>query len=416
MSPRLARRRMAALIGAGLTLTLAACSGASGPTASTTGNAEHSTVTLALVAAGETPTAYKDEVTRFNQSHPGITLQLRTYPSGDAYNQALLGQVAGGAAPDIFLLDEGTQMKQFVDAKAIIPIADDAKGAGIDLGTFDKNLVDAATIDGTLFAVPKDYSTTVLTYRKSAFAAAGLQLPTTWDQLRADAKALTKDGRYGLGMYPQINYLLASIDAFGGNFVSAHGISNFDNSDHVRAVDFFLSMFSKDKSIATPQMTGASWDGEMLAKKQVAMVFGGSWVSGGVPADQASDIGMVALPADKQAGSVLYATGWVISSASKNPSAAATVISFLTSDQELVTAHTAGIILLPPKASVLATLAAQNNDPLLKIAQESAAKGVPFGGLTAEQVDAYNAMLSDLTSKGATSSQDAISALAKTIG
>ncbi|HWB35794.1 MAG TPA: extracellular solute-binding protein, partial [Rugosimonospora sp.] len=156
--------------------------------------------------------------------------------------------------------------------------------------------------------------------------------------------------------------------------------------------------------------------GEMLAKGQVAMVFGGSWVSGGVPADQAGDVGEVALPADKQQGSVLYATGWVISSASKNPSAAATVIDFLTSDDELVTAHDAGIILLPPKASALATLAAQDDDPLLKIAQDGAAHGVPFGGLTAEQVDAYNGMLSDLTSSGATSSQDAITALATTIG
>lgn len=384
--------------------------------ASTPKQESHVDVSMAIVAAGETPTAYTDEVKRFNQSHPNITLSLQTYPSGDAYNQALLGQVAGGAAPDVFLLDLGTQMQQFVDAKAILPMSGPAEQAGIDMGAFDQNLTAAATIGGQLYAVPKDYSTTVLTYRKSALAAAGVQPPTTWADLRTAAKKLTKNGQYGLGMYPQINYLLAWIDAFGGNFATANGISNFDNPDHVRALDEFLAMFNKDKSIATPQMTGASWDGEMLAKRQVAMVFGGSWVSGGVPAADASDIGEVTLPPEKQNGSVLYATGWVISAGSRHPDAAAEVIKFLTSDEELIEAHKAGIILLPPKASALDTLLSQNDDPLLKIAQSNAENGVPFGWLTSEQVDAYNGMLSQLTSSGTTSSQSAITALAKTIG
>src|SRR5690606_37003807 len=222
--------------------------------------------------------------------------------------------------------------------------------AGVDMATFDQALVAGSTVDGKLYAVPKDYSTTALFYRKSLLAAAGVEPPTTWEELRTAAKALTVEGRYGLGMFPQINYFLAWIQAAGGNFVTESGLADIANPGHLEAVEFLLQLFNEDKSAASPQMTGAGWDGEMLAKQQVAMVFGGTWIPGGVPAEEQEDIGVVAFPPNEQPGSVLYAAGWAVSATSAHPEAAAKVIAFLTSDAELITAHDDGIVLIPPKA------------------------------------------------------------------
>jgi multiple sugar transport system substrate-binding protein len=398
-----------------IAMSLAACSSAE-PGSNTSSSASTPTepvsVELAIVAAGETPRAYQDEVARFNASHDDVTLSLRTYPSGDAYNQALLGQAAGGTAPDIFLLDSGEQTRTFADAKAIIPLDDVVAAAGIDMGAFTASLVDASTIDGSLYAVPKDYSTTALFYHKSMLEAAGVTPPTSLAELPAAAKALTTADHFGLGMYPQINYFLAWIQADGGGFVSPDGIANVDNAGHVKALSTLRTMFVDDKSAASPQMTGAGWDGEMFAKKQVAMVFGGSWIPGGVPPEDADDVGVVAFPTDVQAGSVLYSAGWVVSASSKHPDAAAEVIAFLTSDEELITAHDAGIILLPPKASVLDALAARGDDPILEVAQKGAATGVPFGLLSADEVDTYNKLLEAMVS-GGVSAADTAAAAAK---
>jgi len=126
------------------------------------------------------------------------------------------------------------------------------------------------------------------------------------------------------------------------------------------------------------------------------MVFGGTWIPGGITGSAKDDVGVVALPKDKTTGSVLYATGWAISSKSKNPASAAQVIKFLTSDKELVAAHKAGVILIPPKPSALKALTDAGNDPVLTIAQETATQGVPFGLLDPKFVDKYNGMLGTL--------------------
>ncbi len=384
------RLPLAAALAASMVVTLGGCSGSNQP-------ASEKNVTLALVAAGDTLTAYNAEVKRFNESQKGIHLAINTYPSGDAYNQALTGQVAGGSAPDIFLLDTGNQTDTFAKAGAIKPLDDLIKTAGIDVSSFAPNLVASGKYNGKLYAVPKDYSTTALFYHKSDLQAAGATPPTSWSELRAAAKAMTKNGRFGLGMYPQINYFLAWIQAFGGNFVDSSGkISNFVNPGHVAAIQEMLSLFITDKSAATPQMTGASWDGEMFAKNQVGMVFGGTWIPGGISGTAKDDVGVLALPNNTMAGSVLYAAGWTIYAKSKNPDAAAQVIKFLTSDNELVAAHNAGIILIPPKASALKELTATGGDPVLTIAEQTAQQGVPFGLLDPKFVDKYNGMLASL--------------------
>lgn len=393
-----------------LTLLLTACGGGSGSTAQ---GGETPTVELALVAAGDTSAAYEAQVKRFNKSHDDIELKLRTYPSGEAYEQAITGQVAGGRAPDILQLDLGQKTREYAEAGAIAPLDDAAEAAGIDTSDFQTNLIEAASVDGELYAVPKDYSTTAIFYRKSLLEEAGVKPPTSWEELRTAAKALTTQDRYGLGMFPQINYFLAWVQAADGNFVTESGVEDVANAGHEKALDFLLTLFNEDKSAASPQMTGASWDGEMLANKQAAMVFGGTWIPGGVPEDARKDIGVVPFPADEQPGSVLYAAGWAVSAKSENPEAAATVIDFLTSDEELLAGHEDGIILIPPTTSALDQLAEQSEDPVLNVAQEGAADGIPFGLLTPESVDAYNGMLEQLIAKpGDRSADEALQDLA----
>jgi ABC-type glycerol-3-phosphate transport system substrate-binding protein len=173
-----------------------------------------------------------------------------------------------------------------------------------------------------------------------------------------------------------------------------------------------MAMFTEDKSAASPTMTGASWDGEMLANDQVAMVFGGTWIPAGLPEDVRKDIGVTPMPAAEQEGSVLYAAGWAVSAESESPEAAAEVISFLTSDEELITGHEDGIILLPPKPSALEELAASEDDPVLDVAQDSAAAGVPFGYLAPETVDSYNATLERLIAEPGSTPAEAVEQLA----
>ena len=68
------------------------------------------------------------------------------------------------------------------------------------------SLREAFTYDGTWYCPPKDFSTLGLVYDPAALEAAGVAVPTTWDELAAAAAALTTDTQAGLAMgveYPR---------------------------------------------------------------------------------------------------------------------------------------------------------------------------------------------------------------------
>lgn len=395
-------------------LLLASCSspGAS-PSGSATPAGPPVSIQLAVEASGDTPTAYKEWVERFNGSHPNISVELRTYTGGDAYNQAILGQVAGGVAPDVFLLDGGVRTQTFADSSSILPLDDLASGAGLDLRAFKPSLIDAMKVDGKLYGIPKDYNTTALFYNKDMLQTAGVEPPTTWDELRAAAKTLTTADRYGFGIYPQINYFLAFVVSSGGNFVTPSGLTAVDNPGALAAVSYLRDLFVTDKSAATPQMVGASWDGEMFATGKVAMVYGGSWIPGSI---SGINVGTVPLPVDQQPGSVIYTAGWVISSKSEHAAQAMELIKFLTSTDELLAGHKAGIVGLPPTTEALQQLKAQDTgDQTLAVAEQVVDNGVSFGWLQPEFVDQYNKMLEGVVT-GKTSPEDGLANLAKQAG
>ncbi|HDH25451.1 MAG TPA: sugar ABC transporter substrate-binding protein [Actinobacteria bacterium] len=358
-------------------------------------------IQLAIEASGDTPLAYQDQIDRFNESHKDVQVELRTYTGGDAYNQAILGQVAGGVAPDVFLVDGGVRTKEFATSDAIAPLTDLAKAAGLDLDSFKPSLLKAFTVDGKLYGIPKDYNTTALFYHKDLLEQAGIEPPKTWDDLRAAAQKLTSGDTVGFGMYPQINYFLAFIEAAGGSFVSADGVvGDLSNAGHKEALAFMQDLFTSGYALS-PQMAGAGWDGEMFANKQVAMVYGGTWIPGAVlGGDPSLQIGAVPLPPKVQPGSVLYTAGWVISAKSEHPDAAMELISFLTSDEELLKGREAGIIGLPPTESALqAVVDANPDDPTLAVARKAADYGVPFGWLQPKFVDTYNKAFGELVQK-----------------
>ncbi|MCU6708736.1 extracellular solute-binding protein [Paenibacillus sp. J5C_2022] len=232
------------------------------------------------------------------------------------------------------------------------------------------------------------------------FAEKGIAPPTNWEELRAVAKALTTDERFGFGITPQVNYYLPFVASAGGNFVSENGIGQLDTEGHAKALQLLVDLFVNDKSASSPQMVGAGWDGEMFAKKQVAMVYGGSWITGVLGSEEGLDVGIVPMPALNSEASMLFTAGWVISSKSEHPEAAMDFIQFLSSDDELVTGNQVGLIGLPPTMSGMQKLMeAKQDDPFLSTYASIVKNGIPFGWLDPKLVDQYNKMLEVLLYK-----------------
>jgi multiple sugar transport system permease protein len=143
----------------------------------------------------------------FEAAHPGI--RVRRLNPGDAgsFYTKLQTMLAAGDPPDLFYVG-GERVASFADMGLIEPLdayleADAktrAEGA-IDLAAFYPSTVTAFRYDGSrmgqgsLYGVPKDFTTAGFYYNKDLFRKAGLPFPKddwTWDEYIAAARAIGK--------------------------------------------------------------------------------------------------------------------------------------------------------------------------------------------------------------------------------
>jgi multiple sugar transport system substrate-binding protein len=208
-------------------------------------------------------------------------------------------------------------------------------------------------------AVPL-YSTAYgLYYNKSEFAAAGISAaPTTWPELIADAKKLTKAGHWGLtleaGQIPENVHLAFELSQQqGGSFFDASGKPTFDTPQNVAAVQQMINFMQANK-ITNPADAQYSKGTEALtdyATGKAAMVFwqtaSGSLAKLGM---NAADIGVAPLPlpsplpaGGKSVTSMVAGINLAVFKDTKNMSAALKFVKFMTSTPEQETLnHTYG--------------------------------------------------------------------------
>ena len=70
-----------------------------------------------------------------------------------------------------------------------------------------KSFVEMCKQNGSFYDLPYVHNCVVLWYKKDLLQKAGLSVPQTWDQLLAAAKALTKEGVYGILMTSSKSYV-----------------------------------------------------------------------------------------------------------------------------------------------------------------------------------------------------------------
>jgi hypothetical protein len=115
---------------------------------------------------------------------------------------------------------------------------------------FVDSAVEAYSYDGGVWAVPLYNMTMHLWYRPSVLEAAGIAVPTTWDEWRAAAEALTVDGQYGMGLpankqlYTDQTVYSVMLNGGASEIYNEDGTLRFDNPETVEAYDFYNSMMA----------------------------------------------------------------------------------------------------------------------------------------------------------------------------
>lgn len=218
----------------------------------------------------------------YYKAYPNVTVALEPFP--DSRVKAVT-QIAAGTAADVFNLGDG-DVGWYADKNALTDLAPYAKADGFNLSQYVPSTLAIGHSGNHQYSLPKDYSSLAIYYNKDMFRKAGVPFPSnnwTWDEFRRDAIKLTKSGVYGANLPGDWSRAVdAVVRSFGGHLDSTDGrkvVGYMDSPASVKAVQFWMDLFLKDKVAPTPAQSKSLNIGDLFASGKAAMNLTGIWPS-----------------------------------------------------------------------------------------------------------------------------------------
>lgn len=280
----------------------------------------------------------------FEEACPDIEIDYQ--PVAGDYPQAMLANFSAATPPDVFYVDSAVA-PEWVQEQFLLPLDDYIADSGFDTGQFYEGYLDAFRgTDGQIYGLPKDASTLALFYNEAMLADAGVEPPTTWEELTAAAETLTEGDVTGLCLSPSLDRALAFIYQNGGAIYNDDFTEvTFDSPEVRAAIDTYLGYFESDTG-ASPAELGSGWCGEALGQEKVAMIFEGNWL---VPSMESTfpDVSYAAaeMPASAEQATLAFTVSYSIGADSANPDAAWSLLSYLTGPEGMETWTSQGLAL-----------------------------------------------------------------------
>lgn len=219
---------------------------------------------------------YDSQVKAFEKANPDITLKpVETVWDATTF-QAL---VAGGNLPDTLNVPF-TEPQGLIARKQIADITDALKATDL-LDQLNPTVLKVAQdSSGNTYAIPTNAYSVGLIYNRDLFTKAGLdpdKPPTTWDELRADAKQITE--KTGVPGYAQLTtkgqggwMFTTQTYAFGGTVENAAGTkATFDDEPSRTALQAVHEMRWVDGSMPSSALLDLDAMAQQFAAGKVGM-------------------------------------------------------------------------------------------------------------------------------------------------
>ncbi len=173
----------------------------------------------------------------YNASQDKYEVTAKYVPFADFKKQLSIGASAD-ELPDVAILDSPDHA-----AYVEMGIFEDLTGK-FDVSNYYEGTVNSCTVDGKLYGVPFGANCLALYYNEDMLKAAECEVPSTWDELKTVAKALTKDNVTGLA--------LCSVQNEEGTFnftpwLWSTGATSYDidNENGIRALTFIQDLVNE---------------------------------------------------------------------------------------------------------------------------------------------------------------------------
>lgn len=211
-------------------------------------------------------------VEEFNADNPGINLNVEVVSWNDIYT-VVNTRIANGQAPDILNIDV------FADYQAddlLLPAQDYVSEE--TYGKMYESFLEQSEIDGTVWAIPDLASARALYYNVDILEAAGVEVPTTWDELTAACEAIKAydDSIYPWGIDMTTDEGQAAFAYYtwnnGGGFVDENGDWALNSPENVEAIEYAINLVNSGYTNSDPANDTRYDLQDMFGAGQIAMV------------------------------------------------------------------------------------------------------------------------------------------------
>lgn len=265
----------------------------------------------------------------------GITVNVTEVPYGEAHQKLLLSIQQGQGQYDVAQFDN-TFLAPYGAAGSMLALDDRiAASAEYDIADFEAGQQDYGKYNGQTLGLTLSTEPMIQWYRADIYQELGLKPATTWEEYRANAKAIKDAGKGDGAMFgwgPNASWWwMTLVWSFGGQLYDGSLNPTVNSPEAVAATQFFKDMlaYGPEGGISA---TGDDVTNKFLSTDVGAMVqYSGYW---GMALDPASNkhagkIGTAPMP--RGAADITHLAGWNIGipADAKNPDAAWQFLEFV---------------------------------------------------------------------------------------
>lgn len=330
-------------------------------------------LTLWAYYTGAGATALKNLINEFNSSQDKVEVTFQFIPDSDLKKQLSIG-AAANKLPDIVAIDN-PDLAAFASMGILADISDKMSNWP-DKNQYFEGPLKSTIYNGKNYGLPFVSNCLALYYNVDMLNAAGIKPPQTWDDLRAAAKALTKNGVEGLaiaapnneeGTFQFLPWLLSA----GGD------INKLDSLESEKAFGFITDLIN-DGSMSSEVINYKQDDiSKLFQAGKVAMMVNGPWEINNIKQNVPNlHWAVTKLPKDEKYASVLGGEDLAIIKG-KNVDAAWEFLKFV-ARPDIMRKYMPQFGQLPPRKDV-ATDKTWSDDPVLSVFMDEMQYAMPRG-------------------------------------
>lgn len=136
---------------------------------------------------------YKQVIDRFNAADNGYHVNVVT-TNLEEYDSKVASMIAAGQTPDVFICNPGPNMDVYVNAGLCLDLTPYLEADPDWYNSFSGGIFERETYDGKIMAIPTNFAAACCFYNTEMFEKAGVEVPTTFDELLAACQKLQDAG------------------------------------------------------------------------------------------------------------------------------------------------------------------------------------------------------------------------------